>query len=79
MRSQETRRIAGAFLQRQTEVGNEVTPLVLALHRYGVGVNRKPWRRGIVSEANARGKAARYADGNTIIWIVEALLAVYTL
>jgi hypothetical protein len=29
----------------------------------------------IVSEANARGKAARYADGNTIIWIVEASFA----
>jgi len=33
----------------------------------------------IVSEANARGKAAGYADGNTIIWKVEASVAVHML
>ena len=79
MRSQETRRIAGAFLQRQTEVGNEVTPLVLALHKSGAGVNRKPKRRGIVSEANAHGKAVRYADGNTTIWKIEVQVEANTL
>jgi hypothetical protein len=33
----------------------------------------------IVSEANAHGKAVRYADGNTIIWMIEASIAVKTL
>jgi hypothetical protein len=57
-------------------VGNEITPLALALHCYGVGVNRKPWRRGIVSKANAHGKAVRYADGNTTIWKIEVQVEV---
>jgi hypothetical protein len=57
-------------------VRNAVTPLVQALHRCGVGVNRKPWRRGIVSKANAHGKAVRYADGNTTIWKIEVQVEV---
>jgi hypothetical protein len=52
-------------------VRNEVTPLVSALHQDGAGVNRKPERRGIVSEANAHGKAVRYADGDTTIRKIE--------
>ena len=51
----------------------------LATSDNGAGVNRMRRRGRIVSEAKARGKAARYADGNTIIWRVEASLAVHTL
>ena len=36
-----------------------------ALQSNGVGVNRMPTGSGIVSEANACGKAAGYADGDT--------------
>jgi len=32
--------------------------------------------RRIVSEANAHEKAVRYADGSTIIWTIEASIAV---
>jgi hypothetical protein len=32
--------------------------------------------RRIVSEANAHGKAVRYADGNTTIWKIEVQVEV---
>lgn len=49
-----------------------------SLH-WGVGVHRMPRGRGMVSEANARGKASRYADGDTAPWMVEVQVAVHTL
>jgi hypothetical protein len=41
---------------------NGVTPHWLSLPPKGAGVNRMLVRKGMVSEANARGKATRYAD-----------------
>ena len=38
-----------------------------------------PMRKGMVSEAKARGKAAGYADGGTATWKVEVEVEVYTL
>jgi hypothetical protein len=43
---------------------------------WGAGVNRMPRGRGMVSEANARGKAPRYADRDTTTWRVEVRVAV---
>jgi hypothetical protein len=42
----------------------------------GAGVNRMPMRRGIVSEANARGKTMGYADGDTATRKVEVRVEV---
>lgn len=44
----------------------------------GVGVHRMRMGCGIVSEANARGKAAGYADGDTVTWKIEAQVGVQT-
>ena len=44
----------------------------------GAGVPRMRTGLGIVSEANARGKAAGYADGDTGIWRIEAQVGVNT-
>jgi len=43
---------------------------------WGGGVNRMPRGRGIVSEANARGKAPRDADRDTATWMVKGRVAV---
>jgi hypothetical protein len=42
------------------------------------GVTRMRYRGGIASEAKAKGKSFGYADGGTIIWKIEVLVAVNT-
>jgi hypothetical protein len=41
-------------------------------------LSTKPSRGRIASEAKAFGKARGYADGGTVTWIVEVLVAMYT-
>src|SRR2546422_9987270 len=69
-----SRRTGRPYTQRQTAPRNGVTPSRLS--PWGAGVNRRRRGRGIVSEANARGKAPRYADRDTATWMVEVRVAV---
>ena len=50
------RRIVGSFPQRQTRIGNGITPAWLS-GQAEQAVSRKPCRGGIAPEANASGKA----------------------
>jgi hypothetical protein len=43
------------------------------------GVNRMLVRKGMVSEANARGKATRYADRDPATWTVKVQVEVHML
>jgi hypothetical protein len=66
-------------MQRQTDPRNGVTPHGLSMRTgapNGAGVNRMSMGKGIVSEANARGKATGYADGDTSTWRVEVRVEV---
>jgi hypothetical protein len=47
-----------------------------ALHFIGAGVHRMRVGCGIVSEANALGKAEGYADGDTVTWKIEVQVGV---
>jgi bifunctional N-acetylglucosamine-1-phosphate-uridyltransferase/glucosamine-1-phosphate-acetyltransferase GlmU-like protein len=74
----QTRRKVESFLERHTKNRNEVTLLSFS-PRWRVGVNRIQESGGIVQEANALGKAKRYADVNTVVWMVKVQLGVNTL
>jgi hypothetical protein len=69
----------GAYVQRKTEVGNEVTsPIALLITGSGAGSQPQAWGGRIVSEANAFGKAKGYADGDTTTGTVGLSVAMDT-
>ena len=74
-----SRRIVRPYTQRQTAPRNGVTPHWLSLLPKGGGVNRMLMRKGMVSEANARGKATRYADRDPATWTVKVQVEVHML
>ncbi len=73
------RRTVRPYPQRQTTPRNGVPPHELSrvVGDYGAGVHRMRMRKGMVSEANAHGKAVGYADGGTATWKVEVPVAVH--
>ena len=78
------RRTVRPYTQRQTASRNGVTLPSLSRHRArqrspGAGVHRMRGQCGMVSEANASGKARGYADGDPAPWMVKAQVAVDTL
>src|SRR5215470_12533481 len=75
------RRTVRPYTQRQTASRNGVTLPSLSRHRArqrspGAGVHRIRGQWGMVSEANASGKARGYADGDPAPWMVKAQVAV---
>src|SRR5215831_17293991 len=73
------RRIVRPYTQRQTASRNGVRLASLSCSRArqgspGAGVHRMQGKHGMVSEANAFGKAKGYADGDPAPWMEQAPL-----
>jgi len=71
-----SRQTMGSYVQRQTEIRNEVTLVRLSGALLEQVVSCMPYHRRIASEANAFGKAEGYADGGAVKWKIEVKVGV---